>query len=96
MMHLPKLALLMRKRVVHASSSQREQPPSTIAPGSSGDISRSDVHWAIKGSTFRSTVYKEYLRKGRGRRGVPLIDVGGEILRGYSPKSLDAALERHG
>ena len=38
---------------------------------------------------------KEYLRKGKGRRGVPLIDVGGEILRGYSPKTLDSALDRH-
>lgn len=37
---------------------------------------------------------KEYLRKGKGRRGVPLIDVGGEILRGYSPRSLDDALDR--
>ena len=37
---------------------------------------------------------KEYLEKGNGRRGVPLIDVGGKILRGYSPRSLDDALDR--
>ena len=34
----------------------------------------------------------EYLRKSKGRRGIPLIDVGGQILQGYSPRSLDAAL----
>jgi glutaredoxin len=37
---------------------------------------------------------EEYLEKGKGRRGVPLIDVGGKILRGYSPRSLDDALKQ--
>ena len=37
---------------------------------------------------------REYLEKGKGRRGVPLIDIGGEILRGYSPRTLDDALDR--
>jgi glutaredoxin len=37
----------------------------------------------------------EYREKGNGRRGVPLIDIGGEIIRGYDKRALDAALDRH-
>lgn len=38
----------------------------------------------------------EYLRKSNGRRGIPLIDVGGQILQGFSPRALDAALANRG
>ena len=36
----------------------------------------------------------EYLEKSGGRRGVPLIDVGGQIMQGYSPGNLDRLLDR--
>ena len=58
-------------------------------------LDRLGVPYTNKDVENDSRAEKEYLRKGKGRRGVPLIDVGGEILRGYSPKSLDAALERN-
>ena len=38
----------------------------------------------------------EYLEKSGGRRGVPLIDVGGQIMQGYSRRSLDRLLEKLG
>ena len=59
-------------------------------------LDRRGVPYVNKDVENDSRAEKEYLRKGKGRRGVPLIDVGGEILRGYSPKSLDSALDRHG
>ena len=34
----------------------------------------------------------EYLEKSGGRRGVPLIDVGGQIMQGYSQERLDQML----
>jgi glutaredoxin-like YruB-family protein len=34
----------------------------------------------------------EYLEKSGGRRGVPLIDVGGQIMQGYSRERLDQML----
>lgn len=36
----------------------------------------------------------EFLRKSGGDRGVPLIDVGGEIMQGFSPQRLNEALAR--
>jgi len=36
---------------------------------------------------------EEYLQKSGGRRGVPLIDVGGQIMQGYSPAALDKMLD---
>ena len=38
----------------------------------------------------------EYLRKARGRRGVPLIDVGGQIMQGFSPSRLQQMLAKRG
>ena len=38
----------------------------------------------------------EYRRKSGGRRGVPLIDVGGKILQGYSPTRLDQMIDGRG
>jgi len=58
-------------------------------------LDRRGVPYVNKDVESDNRAEKEYLRKGKGRRGVPLIDVGGEILRGYSPRSLDAALDRH-
>ncbi len=40
--------------------------------------------------------HEEYLEKSGGRRGVPLIDVGGEIMPGYSSQRLDQLLEKMG
>jgi len=37
---------------------------------------------------------KEMLQKSGGSKGVPLIDVEGIILRGYSPSAIKAAIER--
>ena len=37
---------------------------------------------------------REYLDKSGGRRGVPLIDVGGQIMQGYSRQRLDQMLEK--
>jgi hypothetical protein len=34
------------------------------------------------------------LSKSGGRNGVPLIDVEGIILRGFSPQSIDAAVKQ--
>ena len=42
---------------------------------------------------------EEYLAKGKGYRGVPLLDIGGTIVRGYSAKEirrLVAALDEDG
>lgn len=36
---------------------------------------------------------EEYLEKSGGRRGVPLIDVGGQIMQGYSKAALDRMLD---
>jgi glutaredoxin len=36
---------------------------------------------------------REYLEKSGGRRGVPLIDVGGQIMQGYSRSRLDQMLD---
>jgi glutaredoxin len=36
---------------------------------------------------------EEYLEKSGGRRGVPLIDVGGQIMQGYSRAALDRMLD---
>ena len=58
-------------------------------------LERRGVPYVNKDVETDSRAEKEYLRKGRGRRGVPLIDVGGKILRGYSPKTLDSALDGH-
>lgn len=57
-------------------------------------LDRLRVPYVNKDVENDSRAEKEYLRKGKGRRGVPLIDVGGKILRGYSPRSLDDALGR--
>jgi len=35
---------------------------------------------------------EEYLEKSGGRRGIPLIDVGGQIMQGYSKRGLDRLL----
>lgn len=43
-----------------------------------------------------SAAEAEYLEKARGRRGVPLIDVGGQIMQGYSRQRLDQLLARLG
>jgi glutaredoxin len=37
---------------------------------------------------------KEMLQKSGGSKGVPLIDVEGIILRGYSPSAIKAAIEQ--
>lgn len=57
-------------------------------------LDRRGVPYVNKDVEDDSRAEKEYLEKGKGRRGVPLIDVGGKILRGYSPLSLDAALDK--
>ena len=38
----------------------------------------------------------EYLQKSGGRRGIPLIDVGGQIMQGYSRQGLDRLLAKLG
>ncbi len=37
---------------------------------------------------------KEMLAKSGGARGVPVLDVHGQILRGFNPRAIDAALKR--
>lgn len=37
---------------------------------------------------------QEYLAKGKGQSGVPLIDVEGILVRGFSEKDIDIALEK--
>jgi mycoredoxin len=37
---------------------------------------------------------KEYQAKGKGYQGVPLIDVGGLIVKGYSPEEIRRGLDR--
>jgi glutaredoxin len=37
---------------------------------------------------------KEFLSKGGGSKGVPLIDVEGIFIRGYNPDALKAAIEK--
>ena len=39
---------------------------------------------------------EEYLEKSGGRRGIPLIDVGGQIMQGYSRRGLDRLLANLG
>jgi len=39
---------------------------------------------------------EEYLDKSGGRRGIPLIDVGGQIMQGYSRRGLDRLLAKLG
>ena len=39
---------------------------------------------------------EEYLEKSGGRRGIPLIDVGGQIMQGYSRRGLDRLLAKLG
>ena len=39
---------------------------------------------------------EEYLQKSGGRRGIPLIDVGGQIMQGYSRRGLDRLLANLG
>ncbi len=57
-------------------------------------LDRRGVPYVNKDVENDRSAEREYLEKGKGRRGVPLIDIGGKILRGYSPRSLDDALDR--
>lgn len=37
---------------------------------------------------------KEYQAKGKGYQGVPMVDVGGQIIKGYNPEEIRRGLDR--
>ncbi len=68
-----------------------------------GACRKAIAHLEAKGVDFERKdieedpdAHEEYLRKAKGRRGIPLIDVGGQILQGYSPRRLDQLLANLG
>lgn len=49
------------------------------------------VEYDIEASPDRKAEMKQ---KSGGSTGVPLLDIGGIILRGYSPEAIKSALEK--
>jgi len=55
-------------------------------------LERRGVKFTVKDVGRSRDALEEMLRKSGGSRGVPVIDVGGTIIRGYNPRALDRAL----
>lgn len=55
-------------------------------------LERRGVKFTAKDVGRSRQALEEMLRKSGGSRGVPVIDVGGNIIRGYNPRALDQAL----
>ncbi len=59
-------------------------------------LKRRGVDFVAKDIEKDPKAAQELARKARGYGGVPVLDIGGTIIHGYSPEQIDAALARLG